>query len=412
VTQVYPAFGVGDAELTKRMTMKNIVCACTGIPYDNVGTVFEYAGLTAENALLRLKDVKPTTGFGETFQYSNTMLAAGGFIAAHALHPKKPMIAAYEEALKAKVLDPLEMKATTFDPRAVKQGEYASPHDRTAKFDMTVTPFTGAEWITPLNPGGGAWSNVRDITKYLQMELGKGKTPAGKQVVSEANILERRKPQGRSGDKTSYGLALSIETAQDIQVYGHNGGLWGYSSSMFFLPEHGVGAVMLANTGYPSPLVYAAFRRKLFEILFDGRDEAREDLKVSLKVTEEDLLMEMGKVDPAPDKAWLDRLAGTYEHALYGKITIKVEGNRGVFDAGEWKAFIGRKKEDDGVIKVALTTPPHLGWPELVVKEADGQITLHLEDGQRKVVFEPVKKGARPPAKTTELKPGKPSSGG
>ena len=32
VTQLFPSFAVGDADLTKRMTMQNILCACTGIP--------------------------------------------------------------------------------------------------------------------------------------------------------------------------------------------------------------------------------------------------------------------------------------------------------------------------------------------------------------------------------------------
>src|SRR5262249_4073325 len=94
-TKILPSFALGDAELTKRLTMKSILCACTGIPYDNVGTVFEFSGVTAEAALAKMKDVKPTTGFGETFQYSNAMIAAGGYIAAHTAHPGESMRSAY-----------------------------------------------------------------------------------------------------------------------------------------------------------------------------------------------------------------------------------------------------------------------------------------------------------------------------
>ena len=400
-TQILPTFGVGDAELSKRVTMANLVCACTGIPYDNVWASFEYAG-SAEAALERLKEVKPTTGFRETFQYSNTMVAAGGFLAAHALHPKKPMGPAFDEAIRAKVLDPLGMKATTFDVSAVKRAEHASPHDRTRRFEMVASPFSGAEWTTPLRPGAAGWSNVRDLTKYLLMELGNGKTPEGKRVVSEANLLERRKPQGRSGDKTSYGLALGIETYRDVQVYGHGGSLWGYTSNVFFLPEHGVAAVVLTNVGSPNPFVFGVFRRKVFELLFDGRDEAREDLAFNLKAREAEALKETSKIDFEPDRAWLARLVGTYHHSLYGKVTIKLEGDRGIFDAGEIKGPIARKKEPDGSVKVVLTSVPHIGWPELVVKEVDGKITLLLDEGQRKVLFEPVKKGEAPRAKTTE----------
>ena len=392
-TEILPTFAVGDAELTKKMTMRNILCACTGIPYDNVGTVFEYAGLSAEKMIERMKEVKPTTGFGETFQYSNAMIAAGGYIAAHAIDPKKPMSAVYEKAMQDKVFGPLGMKATTFDPKAVARGDHASPHNRDSKFAMDLTPSDTAAWITPMNPGGGAWSTVNDLSRVLLMELTRGKTPDGKQVVSEKQLMARREPQARAGEKNSYGLALSVETYKDVRVYGHGGALAGYTSIMFFLPDHGVGAVMLTNVGFPSPLVHQQFRRKLFEVLFDGRDEAREDLALELKSEEDWRLKDSSKVDFAPDRAFLDRFTGTYEHPMYGKVTIRIEGKSGVLDAGEWKSAIGRKKEEDGTEKIVTTTPPWVGWPDFVPKETGGKMTLEFQDGQRKVVFERVKGG-------------------
>jgi hypothetical protein len=172
---------------------------------------------------------------------------------------------------------------------------------------------------------------------------------------------------------------------------------------MFFLPEHGVAAVILTNTGGPNPLTHV-FQRKLFEALFDGRDEAREDLASALKTQEKNFLKEMGKIEVEPERKWIDKIAGTYEHALFGRVTLRVDGGRGLFDAGEWQSPIGRKTEPDGTIKVALTAPPWLRYPEFIVKEADGEITLLLEEGQRKVLFEPVKKGDAPKPKTSAIK--------
>jgi hypothetical protein len=42
---------------------------------------------------------------------------------------------------------------------------------------------------------------------------------------------------------------------------------------MMWLPEHGVGAVVLTN-GDPGWLIRGGFRRKLLEVLFDGNAEA------------------------------------------------------------------------------------------------------------------------------------------
>ena len=57
-----------------------------------------------------------------------------------------------------------------------------------------------------------------------------------RQVVSEPNLLARREPQARAGEKRSYGLALEMETYRDVRVYGYGGLLAGYTSYMFFLP--------------------------------------------------------------------------------------------------------------------------------------------------------------------------------
>lgn len=393
-TQILPTFALGSAELTKRLRMRDVVCACTGIPYDNVATDFEYDGLTAEKMIERMKEVKPTTGFGETFQYSNAMVAVGGFLAAHTEYPKKPMAQAYEQAMQVKVFNPLGMTSTTFDRQKVKKGEFASSHMPTLAREMVETPFDSDGEAIALTPAGGAWSTVRDLSKYLLMELANGKSADGKQVISEKNLLARREPQARTGEDISYGLALSIDSSQGVRRYGHNGGLWGgYTSAMFFLPEHGVAALMLGNGEFPSPFVYQAFKRKLYEVLFDGRDEAREDLALALESMADAAKKEASTIDTEPDAAWLATLVGTYEHSLYGKLVIRTENGKGIIDVGEWKSPFGRIKDPTGAVKIALTAPSRHVWPRFVPREVDGKMTLRLDGGdvQRLIVFERVK---------------------
>jgi CubicO group peptidase (beta-lactamase class C family) len=40
IAELYPSFVLGDADLTKRLTMRDALSARTGIPYDNLGTDF------------------------------------------------------------------------------------------------------------------------------------------------------------------------------------------------------------------------------------------------------------------------------------------------------------------------------------------------------------------------------------
>jgi CubicO group peptidase (beta-lactamase class C family) len=311
------------------------------------------------------------------------MIAAAGYVAARAVDPKRPVGEAYDKAMRDKVFGPLGMKATTFDPKVVARSDHASPHLRSLKFDWVPSSLEVAAWVTPMNPGVGAWSTVSDLAK----ELANGRTPDGRQVFAEKELMARREPQARAGEKSSYGLALYVEKYRGVRVYGHGGRIPGYTSTLFFLPDHGVAAVMLTNADPPSPLT-SLFQRKLFELLFDGRDEARADLSLALGSQQESHAKEVAQIDFAPDRAFFERFIGTYEHPLYGRVTIRIVGKGAVLDAGEWKTAVGRRREEDGTEKLVGTPPPWIGWPSFVRKESAGKVTLEMRDGQRNVVFE------------------------
>jgi CubicO group peptidase (beta-lactamase class C family) len=215
-----------------------------------------------------------------------------------------------------------------------------------------------------MNPGGGAWSTVHDLSQVLLMELAKGRTPEGKQVVSEQNLLARREPQARAGEKVSYGLALGVEKYREVRVLGHGGALSGFTSYMFFLPDHDVGAVMLTNIGSPNPFVHGQFQRKLFELLFDGRDEARADLDMALKEMQAWRKEMNTRLDPSAGKAFFQPFVGRYQHPLYGQIKISFDAKKGAWlQTGQWRSRLGKKTEEDGTEKLVTTTAPWLEWP-------------------------------------------------
>ena len=65
--------------------MKHLVCACTGMPRQDMEWLFEFKNATPKSALALLGTFQPTSKFGEVFQYSNLMAAAAGFIGGHVL---------------------------------------------------------------------------------------------------------------------------------------------------------------------------------------------------------------------------------------------------------------------------------------------------------------------------------------
>jgi len=387
VTQLMPAFALGDEAMTKKLTMQNTVSASTGMPRQDMELLFNYNAATPESSLASMKTMKPTTGFGETFQYSNAMVSAGGYIAAHALYPKKELGNAYDTAMQMRVFDPMGMHSSTFDFATVAKKVHAIPHGFSLTGDHVPIDIMTETFVVPIRPAGGLWSNVPDMASYIMTELNKGITPEGMRVISEQNILKRREPQIKVTDEISYGLGWIVGKVNDIVEVTHSGGTFGFSSDCFFFPEHNVGIVILTNSAGAGSLV-AAIKRRLVEILFDGKPQALVQLQTRLKDRDKSLVRNLKDVDVTPDKAWLAPLVGTYTNPDLGKVAIQLTPRGALFDAGEWKSLIGQKKEKDGELRAILLDPPVAGFEILPKTAQDGmQLILDL-DPQHSYVFE------------------------
>jgi len=127
-----PSFRLGDAETTRQVLVRHLICACTGMPRQDLEWLLEYRDLTPESALTLLGTMQPTSGFGELFQYSNAMAAAAGFIGGHVVHPTLELGAAYDRAMQEQVFGPLGMRDTThdFDGAGVKAIADSHAHGR------------------------------------------------------------------------------------------------------------------------------------------------------------------------------------------------------------------------------------------------------------------------------------------
>lgn len=385
VVDVLPTFTLGDADATKRLAMRHTVCACTGLPRQDMTFFFGYSKATPESRVEEMKGLKPTTAFGETFQYSNLMVSAGGYLAAHAAEPKKPLGPAYDAAMRSRVLDPIGMKTSTFDFAVAQKREHALPHALTTSLEVRSMPVGVEAWIPAIRPAGGLWSSAHEMARWVAVELDGGKTLEGKEVVSAANLAERKKPMARISEKKSYGLALVVESYDGVDVVAHSGGTSGFNTVALWLPEHHVGLVVLTNLSSANALLEST-RRRFFELLFDGQDEARQGLAFALDRREKAYAADFGKLEVAPDDAWTAALAGEWKNPVLGKIAVRVADGRAIVDAGEWKSAFGRVKEQDGSEKLVLLDPPFAGF-DLLVKGSGAAATLTLDIGQEKYVF-------------------------
>ena len=385
VIEVYPSFKLGNAETTKKVLVKNLVCACTGLPRQDLEGLFEYKNATPQSELALLGTMQPTSKFGEVFQYSNLMAAAAGFIAGHIVHPDRELGAAYDAAMQEMVFDPLGMKSTTFDYARALAGDHASPHGNDVDGKQAVAGMAINYSIIPARPAGAVWTSAADFIRYVQLELNLGKLPDGRQLVSSENLLMRRTPQVQLGEDASYGMGLIVDRTYGIPMVSHGGDLTGFHSNFYLLPDSGVGAVILTNAD-SGVFLRDLFSRKLLEVLFDGKDEAAGNIasaatnyKAEIAKARERLV-----VPPAPDS--VAGLATHYSSKELGDLTVRSENGVTKFDVGEWASSVASRKNDDGTTSFITIDPGEDGF-EFVVGERRGKRVLVIRDRQHEYVF-------------------------
>jgi CubicO group peptidase (beta-lactamase class C family) len=385
VTTLLPSFRLGDAQTTRSVLVKHLICACTGMPRQDLEWIFDYGHMTPESTLALLGTMQPTSKFGELFQYSNLMAAAAGYTGAHVIHPDMELGAAYDSAMQSYVFDPLQMKETTFDFKRAFSSNHSGAHspDADGKTAKAMTAINDA--VIPARPAGGAWSSVQDMLKYVSMELAEGKLPDGTTYISKEPLLERRAPQVNIGKDVTYGMGLMVDTTYGVPVVHHGGDLVGYHSDMIWLPQQNVGAVILTN-GDPGWLLRDRFRRKLLEVLFDGHPEAEALLNADAKNFYSSLAADRKLLTIPADANETAKLAKHYVNSSLGEISVSMSGASTIFDFGDWKSDVASRKNPDGTISFITTVPGEMGF-EFVVGSGLKR-TLTIRDAQHEYVYE------------------------
>jgi CubicO group peptidase (beta-lactamase class C family) len=292
--------------------------------------------------------------------------------------------AGYDQAMDELIFRPLAMNSTTFDMARALKGDYALPHAFDPDGRVALARMDNNYSVVPHRPAGGVWTSAHDLIRYVQLELGKGVLD-GKRIVSEENIVERRKPQIPTGEEESYGMGLSISTRYGVTVVHHGGSLFGYKSDLMYLPDHGVGAVILTNSDRGGALL-GPFRRRLLEVLFDGRPEAAGNIDAAASNFQKYLAKERERLVIPADKKEIAQLATEYTSPELGQLKVLASANSTVFDFGEWRSAVATRPNDDGTISLWTIDPGTFGF-EFVRAERSGRKALVLRDAQHEYVF-------------------------
>lgn len=389
VQQLYPDFRVLDPELSRTITMRNLVCACTGVPRRDLELLFNADRLTAEDVVASLADFEFFTDFGEAFQYSNQMVAAAGYIAGAVAAPNAPdLAAAYAEALRMRVLEPLGMKNTTLSFDEVRaRRNFATPHTQMLDGSYAPIDLDVEALLLPIAPAGAHWSTLEDMAQYMVMQLQEGVAPNGRRVVSAQNLKETWKPQIAITNDASYGLGWIVSSYKGVQVISHSGNTLGFTSAFTFLPEKGLGVIVLTN-GRATNLFNESVVSRLLELLFAQPAETQRNLDFYLEQIDKQVQELAAQVGERVDVERVEPHLGRFVNPALGEITLTLVDEELTLDAGDFRTRLRPKFDDKGELQGYIQLdPPLQGAIYKFTTTEDGAPTIVLGEGAIEYTF-------------------------
>lgn len=170
-------------------------------------------------------------------KYSNAAVAVVGRVVEKV--DGRPFV----QAVRERVLAPLGMEASAFEPTAdVKKGLAQG----------LMWTYHGREFPAPTfelgeSPAGCLYATPADMAKFMSAILAGGKGPKGP-ILKPASLKDMLTPHFAKPDaKEGFGLGFMLGELDGRKRVGHGGAIYGFSTELAMLPDEKLGVVVVAN---------------------------------------------------------------------------------------------------------------------------------------------------------------------
>ena len=327
VTDYLPYFEVYDPYVTSEITIKDLLSHRVGLGTFSGDAIWYKSELPASEIIKLVKYVPQDFSFRSGYGYSNLMfITAGEVVKAVTGKP-------WDDYVKDRFFEPLGMSRTiTSTNLLVQKGNYATPHK--TQMDRN-TPIEWVNWDN-MSAAGAIISSSDDMAKWLIMHLNNGKA-GDKQLLNAEqqntlwsfhnnSVLSTKYKEENPGTHFSgYGLGFGLRDYYGRLMVRHGGGYDGMYSQVVMIPEENLGVAILTNSmsGISSPLSYAIINQFI-------EAEQKDWIAESFQPQSEDeriVALKNARLSGTQPTLKLNKYAGEYHADMYGKMTVKKEGD-------------------------------------------------------------------------------------
>ena len=330
VRQYLPWFEVYDPWVSNEATIRDLLSHRIGLGTFSGDVVWYKSDLTAREIVGAAKRLPKAFDFRSGYGYSNLMYLAAGLVIEEITGKS------WIENVQERILGPLEMDRTIVRPSDLLQkGNFATPH---AQKDDKNIPIEWEDW-TVVAPMGGLISSVSDVARWMIFNMNHGiwgqdtlLTAASINLMWTPHsnfVVNHTRPQDFNRHFNAYGLGWGLSDYHGRLSVGHTGGYDGMISEVRMIPDEKLGVVVLTN-GIKSPIT-AVTQYTLETMLgLEPRDWSAEILERQARRPAEDpriTAIKNARVLRTKPTLEQKEYAGTYYSAIYGNISVSLEGN-------------------------------------------------------------------------------------
>src|SRR5580692_2149137 len=340
VRESVPAIRFYNDQLNNNVTLRDMLSHRTGITRHD--TIWYKSDFTRKQLFEKLVYLEPQEPIRETFLYNNLMFAAVGYLI------ELQSGETWEQFVKVKILDPLEMSSTSYTiADMLKRPEFGVGFtERRDSFDLYRIPYY--EDISGVAPCGAIVSNIEDMSHWLIALMNQGKYN-GRQVLPPEVLKATLQPaialpnvalETRGWSEVlnaAYGMGRETASYRGHLLTFHGGDLPGFHTQVSFMPQDHIGVIVFVIGNHSQPL-YNIVSYNVYERLL-GMDQtpwSDRQLAVRLKNkkadTEARTKADAGRVPDTRPSHNLAAYAGAYENPAYGILTIGLKDEQLQFD--------------------------------------------------------------------------------
>lgn len=402
-----PVIRFYNDELTNTVTLRDMLSHRTGITRHD--TIWYKSDFTRVELFEKLKYLEPQQPIRQTFLYNNLMFAAAGQIIQ--IQSGKT----WEEFVRERILEPLEMKSTSYAiADMTKTPDFGVPFtERRDSFDLYKIPYY--EDIGGVAPCGAIVSNIEDLSHWLAALMSDGKYQ-GRQVLPADALKETLEPaialpNTLANSKgyweilnAAYGMGRETASYRGHLLTFHGGDLPGFHSQVSFMPKEGIGVIVLVIGDHAAPL-YNVVSYDVYERLL-GMDitpwsERRLEMRLKNKQAGKEARAKAGEdrvLNTKPSHPLTDYV-GDYDSPAYGVMKIGLKDNQLQFDFHKirmpmtqfhYDRFDTPDDEQEGKFSVNFRTNPQgdVNQALMSLDEAEAVFTRKPETLDPKLVSE------------------------